>query len=46
MFWGLVKKSLGQSMPWLGLTAILLTGQVQEGERLFPVSTYGPDLRL
>jgi hypothetical protein len=33
MFWGLVKKSLGQSMPWIGITAVLLTKPVQESER-------------
>jgi hypothetical protein len=35
LFWTLVKKSLGQSIPWIGLTAMLLTSQVQNGERRF-----------
>jgi hypothetical protein len=30
---GLVKKALGQSMPWIGLAAILLTGKVAERDR-------------
>ena len=30
---GLVKKALGQSMPWIGLAAILLTGKVVERDR-------------
>jgi len=33
LFWTLVKKSLGQSMPWIGLTAMLLTNGVQNHER-------------
>jgi hypothetical protein len=33
LFWGLGKKSLGQSMPWIGITAILLTSGVQKGDR-------------
>jgi hypothetical protein len=32
-FWGLAKKSLGQSMPWLGLAAILLTTKIRESDR-------------
>ena len=35
IFWGLIKKSLGQSMPWIGLTAMLLTRGVAKGERRF-----------
>ena len=35
IFWGLIKKSLGQSMPWIGLTAMLLTGRVSTSERRF-----------
>lgn len=30
---GLVKKALGQSMPWIGLAAILLTSRVAERDR-------------
>jgi hypothetical protein len=30
---GLVKKSLGQSMPWIGLAAILVTGKVAKRDR-------------
>jgi hypothetical protein len=33
MFWFLAKKALGQSMPWIGLTAMLLTGGVARDER-------------
>jgi hypothetical protein len=33
LFWNLVKKSLGQSMPWIGLTAILLTGGIERDNR-------------
>lgn len=29
LFVGLAKKALGQSMPWIGLLAILLTGEIQ-----------------
>lgn len=35
LFWTLAKKSLGQSMPWIGLTAMLLTSGVQKDERRF-----------
>lgn len=35
LFWTLVKKSLGQSMPWIGLTAMLLTSGIQKSERRF-----------
>ena len=31
--WGQVKKSLGQSMPWIGLAALLLTSRVQKADR-------------
>jgi len=31
--WGQVKKSLGQSIPWIGLMAILLTSGVQKEDR-------------
>jgi hypothetical protein len=33
IFWFLIKKALGQSMPWIGLTAMLLTSGVPRGER-------------
>lgn len=33
LFWGLVKKSLGQSMPWLGLTLMLVTARWQTHHR-------------
>jgi hypothetical protein len=33
MFWFLAKKALGQSMPWIGLIAMLVTGGVAKGER-------------
>jgi hypothetical protein len=32
-FWNLVKKALGQSMPWIGLIAMLLTSGVAKAER-------------
>lgn len=32
-FLGLAKKALGQSMPWIGLAAILLTSRIQQSER-------------
>ena len=35
---GLVKKALGQSMPWIGLAAILLTGKVAERDRRMVVT--------
>ena len=33
MFWFLAKKALGQSMPWIGLIAMLLTSGVAKDER-------------
>ncbi|HET9810659.1 MAG TPA: glycosyltransferase family 39 protein, partial [Sphingomicrobium sp.] len=38
LFWDLVKKSLGHSMPWLGLMAILLTGGIRQEDRRFVVT--------
>lgn len=36
LFWNLAKKALGQSMPWIGLAAILVTRPAREGEgRIF-----------
>jgi len=35
MFWGLVKKALGQSMPWIGLLAFLMTGGIPKEDRRF-----------
>ena len=35
IFWSLVKKSLGQSMPWIGLAAMVLTSGVQKSDRRF-----------
>jgi hypothetical protein len=33
LFWNLFKKSLGQSMPWIGISAMLLTSGVQKDDR-------------
>lgn len=33
MYFGLAKKALGQSMPWIGLSMILLTSKVGHGNR-------------
>jgi hypothetical protein len=33
MFWGLAKKALGQSMPWIGLMAIMVTGRIPANDR-------------
>jgi hypothetical protein len=35
LFWNLAKKALGQSMPWIGIAAILLTSGVPKQERRF-----------
>jgi hypothetical protein len=35
LFWNLAKKALGQSMPWIGIAAILLTAGVPKEERRF-----------
>lgn len=33
LFWNFAKKALGQSMPWIGLTAMLLTSGIRKDER-------------
>jgi hypothetical protein len=33
LFWGLTKKSLGQSMPWIGIMAMLLTNFIRRDDR-------------
>jgi 4-amino-4-deoxy-L-arabinose transferase-like glycosyltransferase len=35
IFWHLAKKALGQSIPWIGLLAIMVTGGVPRGQRRF-----------
>lgn len=33
LFFDMVKKALGQSLPWIGLTGILLTGKIRDEDR-------------